>query len=45
MAIECLRMMGKNNRLQKCASERKFRKLTGKLTQFRKLKRKLNVGS
>jgi hypothetical protein len=45
MAIECVRMMGKNNRWQSCASEWKFRKFTGKLTQFRKLKGKLNFGS
>ena len=38
MAIECVRMMGENNRCQNCASEWKFRKLTEKLTQFRKLK-------
>jgi hypothetical protein len=45
MFIECIRMMGKYNRWQRSASECKFRKLKGKLTELRKLKGRLTVGS
>jgi hypothetical protein len=50
VAIECIRMMGKNNSGQKLQMAKecvrmKVQKVKGKLTEFQKLKGKLNVGS